>query len=72
MEGQAATVDGAELSSEQVKQMRDVLKAELAKTQGSRDVNTVVVKAAETAPAAKPKVSAASKGFSLPHVEKSS
>ena len=72
MNGQPAALDGAELTSEQVKLLRDALKAELAKTQGSRDVNTVVVKAAPASEEPKPRASAASKGFSVPNVENSS
>jgi len=69
--GQAAAVDGAELTPEQVKQMRDVLKQELAKLQGARDVNTVIVKAAAPSdpPPSTAKVSASAKGFSKPPPE---
>ncbi len=68
-DGQPAAIDGTELTPEQVKQMRDVLKKELAKTQGARDVNTVVVKAATTQQSDTPKTSAEAKGFSKPNPE---
>jgi hypothetical protein len=66
MEGQSAALDGSELTPEQVKELRDTLKRELAKTQGARDNNTIVVKAATQTTPETPKVSAASKGFSKP------
>jgi len=65
-EGQAAAVDASMLTAEQTKEMRDVLKRELAKLQGSRDVNTVVMQAAPQAPTEAKKQSASSKGFSKP------
>ena len=63
--GQSAALDGTELTPEQVKELRELLKKELAKTQGARDVNTVVVKATPQT-SESPKVSAATKGFSKP------
>lgn len=64
-EGQSAAVDDTQLSSDQVKALRDAVKAELAKTQGARDVNTIVLKSAQSqAPVSK--VTAESKGFSKP------
>jgi hypothetical protein len=68
-EGQAAAADASLLTAEQTKEMRDVLKRELAKLQGARDVNTVVVKAATREDETPKKQSAASKGFSLPDPE---
>ena len=65
-EGQAAAVDASLLTAEQTKEMRDVLKQELAKLQGARDVNTVVVQSAVGKVEPRTKQLASSKGFSSP------
>jgi hypothetical protein len=46
-EGQRAEIDPSLVSHEAVKCFRDTVRKELAKTQGSRDVNTKVVQLVE-------------------------
>lgn len=65
---QKAAVDPELKSASAIKAYRDTLRKEVASLQGSRDVNTVVVKAADTAPpkSGKQSSSAMSKGFQSP------